>query len=312
MSQSLYKYPLEELKHFLRESGCLTEEDYELFLYRLKFKAPATQFAYLRAVILFCSNGGFKGNPIENAKETILQFESKNSRMLIYYALKFLFTTLGKPFQIFREEIVHGAKEGEITELKTFTDNEIERLIDTALELAENGEPIPLYDFEFDPMYALGLILVSTIYGTRRGEYYILEPDWIRPDDNAIYIRALKHSVSRKHLIPFGLEDIFREIKKVIDKKPPDARYLNTLFDFISAKAEIRLVKRRNIHSIRKTVASKLLMSGLNPVFVNDFLRWKGQGTMLSFYANLDPIFIDTEVFKSHPYVEMWKRKLKG
>ena len=307
-----YNYPVEELKTALQSSGCLSKEEFETFWGRLQYKSISTQYKYLYFAILFCHHGGFRdGDPIENAKETILRYSNKNSRLLAYFALKFLFQTLERPFKIFREEITHGAEEGKAIEqtLITYTDGEIERLIDTALEVAEKGEPIPIFDFEFSPYAPLGLVLASSIYGTRRGEFYLLRKDWVRPEDGVLYIKALKHSVSRKHLIPSGTAKFFEILKEEVDRKPPDARYYNTLWDWLQAQSQVRLIKRRNIHSVRKTVASKLLMEGVNPVFVNDFLRWKGQGTMLAFYANLDPIFIDTEVFKKHPYVEMWKRK---
>jgi len=305
-----YKYDIELLKKFLLESGCLTEEEFEVFWRRLQYKSIHTQYAYLRFAILFCQHGGFR-EPVQSAKEVIFLYKNKNSRLLAYFALKFLFKTLERKFPIFPEEVKHGATEEEIIEhnLTVFTDSEIERLIETSIELYRAGENIPIFDYEFPPYYPLALMLVSSIYGTRRGEFFILKPEWVKPEDMFLYIKALKHSVSRKHLIPGGLKEFFEILKEAVNIKPPDARYINTLFDYLQAKAQVRIIKRRNIHSIRKTLASKLLMDGVNPVFVNDFLRWKGQGTMMAFYANLDPIFIDSEIFKHHPYIKIWKEK---
>jgi|GEM_PF-3468461 len=302
-----YKVDLSPYIEAIKRAGCF---DIDKVWKRLQYKAPNTQATYLRVFLAFCSQRGFLSeNPLEVAKKLILKYKNKNTRLTVYFALKFLFTTLGEKFDVFREEILHDAEETtKERELTTFTEGEIKKLINAAYRLFKEEFVFNAFDYEFKPFEFVTLMLVSSLYGTRRGEFYILSPEDIQIDNFAIYITALKHSRSRKHLIPYDLQILFGYFKDKFAIKAPDPRYYNILFDILQVKAGVAIVKRRNIHAIRKTLTSILLMKGANPVYVNDFLRWKGQGTMMSFYANLDPIYIDTEIFKVHPFVEEWKK----
>ncbi len=289
---------------------CLSADKFSILERRLLVKSQLTQRTYLEVLARLCENSALGDSEIFNnvAKELIFSYNNINTRRTYYYAVKFIASILGYELDIFSEELKFKAEESMKTG-NTFTLNEVERFIDATLEILKKGEPIEIFSYEIYPEEFLKLILLTTLYGVRRGEVYIASSKDVSFDEQTIFIRSLKKSVQRKHFIPTDLVDLFRIAFKT-DRKPPDARYLNDMFIYLHAKAEVKRVKRRNIHSIRKTVASQLLMQGHNPVFVNDFLRWRGGGTMLSFYANMDPIYIDVEIFKKHPLLEIWKEKV--
>ena len=311
----IYETDLESL--ILEAKNCLSEDEFMRIWRRLRVKSQLTQVTYLKVLLRLCEMGAFHPQMRDKYSNYVLKligkYKNKNTRLTYYYASKFFAKTLNIPFDLFREDVIYQAEESELQRMpKIFTVDEIAKLIRTSLDLMLKKEEITIFDHTFHPAYPMALLLISTIYGTRRSEFFILEKEDINLEHNVIYIKSLKKSVQRRHLIPPDLEKLFFITREVIDKKPPDARYLNSLFNILIFLSDVRFEKRRNIHAIRKTLTSLLLQVMPDKVvYVNDFLRWKGQGTMLAFYANLDPLYVDMEVFKYHPFLEIWREELK-
>jgi len=285
MPKTIYKIDIDKLINEAKE--CLGNEDFTKIWRRLRVKSIFTQRQYLDFLRRLCSAGALHPTMRDRFSDYVLRelakHKNKNTRLTYYYAAKFIATTLEIPFDLFREDALFEAEESEYQRIpKLFTETEIAKLIRTAFDMLLSKEDIVVFDYKFNPLEPFSMLLVSTIYGTRRGEYYLLEPDDIDLEHGVVFIKALKKSVQRRHIIPPDLQDLFMIVKEGVKHKPPDARYYNTMFSIMQFMSDIRLQQRRNIHAIRKTLASLLLQKGGNPVYVNDFLRWKGGGTMLS------------------------------
>jgi integrase len=311
---TIYKIDIDSLIEEAKK--CLSEEEFMKIWRRLRVKSLFTQRLYLDFLKRLCESGALHPTMRNQYSTYVLKelakYKNKNTRLTYYYASKFIAKTLDIPFDLYREDALFEAEESEYQQMPhLFTEGEVEKLIRTAFDLLVSKEEIEVFDYKFSPLEPLSLLLISTVYGTRRGEYYILGPDDIDLEHGIVFIKALKKSVQRRHIIPPDLQDLFMIVKEGVKHKPPDARYYNTLFAILQFIADIKLQQRRNIHAIRKTLASLLLQKGGNPVYVNDFLRWKGGGTMLSFYANLDPLYIDMKIFKIHPFLDLWRKELK-
>jgi integrase len=312
---NIYKVDLNSLIEDAKK--CLSEEEFMKIWRRLRVKSAFTQRQYLSFLNRLCEAGALHPTMREQFTNYVLKelakYKNKNTRLTYFYAAKFIATTLGIPFDLFREDAVYGAEESQLKRTpKLFTISEVEKLIKVAFDLLVAREEIKVFDYKFSPLEPISLLLVTTLYGTRRGEYYLLQPEDIDIEHGVIFIKALKKSVQRRHLIPPDLQKLFYLVQEGVRKKAPDARYYNTLFKLMMFLANIRLERYRNIHAIRKTLASLLLTRMPDkPAFVNDFLRWKGQGTMMAYYVNLDPLYVDMEVFKYHPFLELWRKEIR-
>jgi len=225
---------------------------------------------------------------------------AQTTKILRYELLKSIYNQLGYdmpiPVKAFKKEDIVKRKD-------IFTPEAVEVIVKNILPI---DEEITIGRAYFPPEYVKGFIALIFIYGLRRYEFYKIRKEDFILDDNTFLVRSAKGSVVRHHLVYDEVRGILIDFIRNIHH-PDDMRYLNILFRVILSYAGIRKKKRRNIHGVRKTLTSLLLQNGANPVFVNDFLRWKGKGTMLEFYANMDPIYVDKEIYKVHPFISFFR-----
>ena len=311
MPKSDYRFSLKEVeKEICSILGKSCKKILPLLEERLKYKSKFTQIAYTRVLKELARRLKQKEDP--RTKEVFLGIVDPKgkyrlqTRLQRYYALKFIFETFGWEVPVFIEEIRKGEKI--LPKRNTLSNEQIRKLINFFYSIKDE---VFCYGSWCCPgIYITGVGILSTIYGLRRGEIYAFRKNDYSKEDSTFLVKSQKGSVIRHHLLFDEVKPLFEEFVENI-YHPPDRRYLNTMLRIALSRAEIRPKYRRNFHAIRKSIATMLLMNNCNPVYVNDFLRWKGGGTMLSFYANLDPIYIDKEVSKYHDYLKMWKEVIE-
>lgn len=165
------------------------------------------------------------------------------------------------------------------------------------------------------------VLALSTIYGVRREEMYVLETKDVDLKNNAIFISTVKHGRQRYHLIP-------EDIKPYLAKHDFGQRYSATatsqLFWRIVNKSNMEGLKSQRLgwHAIRRSVLDGLINNGVNPFAARAFLRWKGTTGELAmpirYYGNvvvglegntpvLEEAKGDDEIFDKHPFLPMWR-----
>lgn len=164
-------------------------------------------------------------------------------------------------------------------------------------------------------------LALSTTYGVRREEMYVLGTKDVDLKNNAIFISTVKHGRQRYHLIP-------EELKPYLAKHDFSQRYSATstsqLFWRIVNKSKMEGLKSQRLgwHAIRRSVLDGLINNGVNPFAARAFLRWKGTTGELAmpvrYYGNvvvglegttpvLEEAKGDDEIFEKHPFLPMWR-----
>jgi len=224
---------------------------------------------------------------------------SSRTKILRYILLSKIYEELGYEVPVPVKAIV---REKPPPTKKVFRPEAVKVIIKNTMDLEE---PLEWGSVIYEPEYVRLFIAILFTYGVRRYEFFRMTPKDISIYDKSILVRSAKGSVVRHHLL---YDEILPIVEDGINylRHPRDERYLNNLFVLVLSRSNVKRSKWRNIHGVRKTLASLLLQNGANPVFVNDFMRWKGRGTMLEFYANLDPVYVDQEIKKYHPFLSFF------
>lgn len=160
----------------------------------------------------------------------------------------------------------------------------------------------------------LAFLALSTTYGLRRAEICNLTPEHLDLKSNLIFIETLKHGRQRYHITP-------AEIKPMLlgyDFGPMSVTECHYIFMRILHKASVRISEGLGFHSVRRTLNTLLIDSGLPSVVVHDFLRWKRQGMTERYYvtrfvgkdtpevAMSSTMKVDLQVFEKHPFLPIW------
>jgi integrase len=140
-------------------------------------------------------------------------------------------------------------------------------------------------------------VAISTIYGVRRVELQMHNPNDINIKNKTIFIRTGKGGRKVHHLIPDNL------IPFMTAEKLPSAWSLSRMFNVVATSAGI---KSTGIgwHGIRRTLIDELSFNGADDGAINLFMRWK-TGTMLDIYRRKTPAQ-DLRIFERHPFIEYW------
>jgi hypothetical protein len=80
---------------------------------------------------------------------------------------------------------------------------------------------------------------------------------------------------------------------------------MSNLYRSIEAKAGLEHQDGAGWHSFRRSLDTILVQ--WNYIYTKIFLRWKLSGDMALAYVTLDPLKVDEEVFKHHPFLPLWK-----
>lgn len=87
---------------------------------------------------------------------------------------------------------------------------------------------------------------------------------------------------------------------------------MTDVFEIMIKKIGYKLVGDRwGWHSIRRTLATELLLREVSGINILRFMRWsemsiKGEFGMLTLYAKKDQSRVDKEIFSVHPFIDCW------
>ncbi|GAH90693.1 unnamed protein product [marine sediment metagenome] len=129
------------------------------------------------------------------------------------------------------------------------------------------------------------------------------EPPEITGDK--ITIHTVKGGPLTTHLIPPEIVPYLEHFK------PYATDYMSHMFLRMLDKVGIRVGAGYGWHSIRRALATELLLSDASALNILRFMRWsdasvKGEFGMLTIYAKKDQARIDQEIFKIHPFLPYW------
>lgn len=147
-------------------------------------------------------------------------------------------------------------------------------------------------------------LALATTYGLRRIEMVRFTKDSF-PDDHHLKVETAKGGAKTIHLIPPQIApylNFFRQYR---------ADSLTHMFHRIAIKCGIDTSKGYGWHSIRRALATELILAEASTLNVLRFLRWsdastRGEFGMLTIYAKKDQERIDEEIFKIHPFLPFW------
>lgn len=170
-----------------------------------------------------------------------------------------------------------------------FTKDQVISLIQMGRQLLEPNE--------------LSWLALATTYGLRREE--LGKPDPPEIIDSKITVHTVKGGPITTHLIP-------PEIVPFLENyKPYSADYMSHRFLQILYKTGIKVGAGYGWHSIRRALATELLLSEASALNISRFMRWsdttlKQEFGMLTIYAKKDQARIDNQIFRMHPFLPYW------
>jgi len=148
----------------------------------------------------------------------------------------------------------------------------------------------------------LSFLAFATVYGLRREEIGTLELG-----DGVVKVNTVKGGTVTVHLVP-------AEVRSYVEgyKGSGDVRYITRVFQRIAGKVGLELDgKRYGWHSIRRSLATELLLRDVSVLNILRFMRWsdaslKGEFGMLVIYARRNQAETDRCIFKVHPFLGLW------
>lgn len=204
-----------------------------------------------------------------------------------------------------------------------FTDDEIQKLIKNAKAFCDEQEK--------------AFLVMSTIYGLRRGEIPKILREHINNEDkeitrnitvkisrikeitqkqdfppHSIFISTEKGGIQRPQFIPENIRKYIYDYNW--DYELSDAT-MSAFFYIILDKCKFKLEdlpKRSGWHSIRRSVVTYLMQIKVDPVSLSRFMRWKSQITvpgaspMIAIYDQTEGILADKEILANHPFLNLW------
>jgi len=170
-----------------------------------------------------------------------------------------------------------------------FTKEQVVSLIQTGQRLLEPKE--------------LSYLALATTYGLRREEMCKPEPPEIA--DSKITIHTIKGGATTTHLLPPEISPYLEHFKTYATD------YMSHIFLRILYKTGIKVGARYGWHSIRRALATELLLSEASALNILRFMRWsdatlKGEFGYLTIYAKKDQARIDQQIFRIHPFLPYW------
>lgn len=149
----------------------------------------------------------------------------------------------------------------------------------------------------------LCFLALSTIYGLRRVEMVRLNPSDLNPE--TIIVNTAKGGSRTTHIVPPQIAPYLRHFKHY------KADSLTHMFHRIAEKCGVDTKAGYGYHSIRRSLATELILSEASALNVLRFMRWsdastRGEFGMLAIYAKKDQPRIDEQIFAMHPFLPYW------
>lgn len=147
-------------------------------------------------------------------------------------------------------------------------------------------------------------LALATTYGLRRVEMTKLKPSSF-PDEHHLIVDTAKGGSRTTHLIPPQIAPYLGCFKHY------EADSLTHMFHRIARKCGLNTGAGYGWHSLRRSLATELIMSEVSALNVLRFMRWsdastRGEFGMLTIYAKKDQGRIDNDIFKMHPFLSYW------
>jgi hypothetical protein len=168
-----------------------------------------------------------------------------------------------------------------------FTVDEVVHIISRAKEVCSERE--------------LGFLAAASVYGLRREEIGSLE---VR--DGVVKVNTAKGGEVTFQLIPDAIKDYMKGYRAC-----KDVRYMTRVFQRAMSKVGLELSKGYGWHSIRRALATELVLRDVSALNILRFMRWsdagaKGEFGMLTIYAKREQDKIDKSIFEVHPFLSVW------
>lgn len=142
-------------------------------------------------------------------------------------------------------------------------------------------------------------LALASVYGFRREELGSLELNRV------VKVKTLKGGKTVEHGIPDNLREYLAGYRSA------GVTYYTKVFRKIISKVYGKRMPGYGWHSIRRTLATELVLQNASVINIIRFMRWsdasfRGELGMLAIYAKKDRAKIDEEIFKIHPFVNSW------
>lgn len=205
-----------------------------------------------------------------------------------YHALKRVYRATGCPFTITLEDLPIGLRGP--AHRPVLSKEEVARLI--AFTRAHGTREEKFY------------LAMSTTYGLRRIELARLTRQSF--SEGTVRIDTAKHGEPRVHLVPKEIKPVIGEALRA-NASGYSPSGLTVMFRELAKRAGLKRNGSLGWHSIRRSLDTCLLDAGLPYYTVKSFLRWRASPSdMPGYYHQPDPISVDREVFRLHPYIRLW------
>ncbi|MBA7669018.1 hypothetical protein ES703_77143 [subsurface metagenome] len=125
------------------------------------------------------------------------------------------------------------------------------------------------------------------------------------PDEHHLIVDTAKGGSRTTHLIPPQIAPYLGCFKHY------EADSLTHMFHRIARKCGLDTGAGYGWHSLRRSLATELIMSEASALNVLRFMRWsdastRGEFGMLTIYAKKDQGRIDNDIFSIHPFLSYW------
>ena len=147
----------------------------------------------------------------------------------------------------------------------------------------------------------LSLLAAASVYGLRREEIGTLE---VR--DGVVKVNGAKGGESTFQIIPDAIKVYMKGYRGC-----KDVRYMTKVFQRIMKKVGVEVNRGYGWHSIRRALATELLVGDVSALNIARFMRWcdgsvKSKFGMLAIYDRREQDKIDRSVFEVHPFLPVW------
>jgi hypothetical protein len=147
----------------------------------------------------------------------------------------------------------------------------------------------------------LAFLAAATIYGLRREEIGTLEVS-----DGHVTVHTAKGGEVTTHLLPDSIKCYL-----VGYRGAKDVKYLTRVFWNVVDKVGLSLSAGYGWHSIRRALATELMVCDVSLWNLIKFMRWSDamlqrEVGMLAIYAECKQEDVDRSVFKVHPFLRFW------
>jgi integrase len=147
----------------------------------------------------------------------------------------------------------------------------------------------------------LAFLAAASVYGLRREEIGTLEVS-----DGVVKVNGAKGGEVTFQIIPDAIKDYMKGYRAC-----KDVRYMTRVFQSIMKKVGLEVNKGYGWHSIRRALATELVLRDVSALNILRFIRWsdgsvKGEFGMLVIYAKHEQDKIDKSIFEVHPFLSAW------